>query len=583
MNTNILTTLSTTEAKRLVSESGLLVLNGLVSLSAEVAEVLAGHQGDLSLSGLNELSAEVAEALAGHQGALQLYGLKTILVVVAEHLAGHQGPLLLGLNELSVEVAEALAGHQGGLGLNGLKTILVVVAEHLAGHQGELSLNGLQQLSRRHAQHFARHDGSLYLNGLHSIPDDTAAILGTHAHALSCNGLRSISLRTAESLAECKGDLSLDGLRTLDMHSAEALSRHTGTLQLNGLMDISSPVARHLAGHMGGVLKLNGLRSISPAAKAILLEYKGTLTAKGVDISASPQRESTQRRALPAEKQASSPAATLNEKLLQKARAELDKLVGLAAVKKEVNALISFLRVQHKRAAKGLKNSGISRHLVFTGNPGTGKTTVARIVGDIYKAAGFLSKGHFVETDRSGLVGEYIGQTAPKTLKACKKALGGVLFIDEAYSLTPPDHFGNDFGKEAIDTLLKFMEDNREDLVVVVAGYPMKMNDFRNSNPGLQSRFNRTIVFENYTPEELLQILLKMCSEDQYQLSDEAKTKAYLVFEAKCLQADEYFGNARDVRNVYQQALLEHGHRIGGLDDPTTDMLQTLEAADIMP
>ena len=359
------------------------------------------------------------------------------------------------------------------------------------------------------------------------------------------------------------------------------MSRHTGTLELNGVMDISSPVARHLAGHMGGVLNLNGLRSISPAAKAILLEYKGTLTAKGIDISASQQRESTQRRALPAEKQASSPAATLNEQLLQKARAELDKLVGLAAVKKEVNALMSFLRVQHKRAAKGLKNPGISRNLVFTGNPGTGKTTVARIVGDIYKAAGFLSNGHCVETDRSGLVGEYVGQTAQKTLKACKKALGGVLFIDEAYSLTPPNHSGNDFGKEAIDTLLKFMEDNREDLVVVVAGYPSKMNDFQNSNPGLQSRFNRTIVFENYSPEELLQILLKMCSEDEYLLSDEAKTKAFLVFTAKCSQADESFGNARYVRNVYQQALLEHGHRIGGLDDPTTDMLQTLEADDI--
>jgi SpoVK/Ycf46/Vps4 family AAA+-type ATPase len=447
VNTNIITTLSTTEAKRLVSESG----SGLV----------------LALNGLVSLSVEVAEALAGHQGTFWLYG----------------------LNELSVEVAEALA--------------------------------------------------------------------------------------------ECNGKLSLDGLRTLDAQSAEALSRHTGTLELNGVMDISSPVARHLAGHMGGVLNLNGLRSISPAAKAILLEYKGTLTADGVDISTSQQRESTQRRALPAEKQASSPAATLNEQLLQKARAELDKLVGLAAVKKEVNALMSFLRVQHKRAAKGLKNPGISRNLVFTGNPGTGKTTVARIVGDIYKAAGFLSNGHCVETDRSGLVGEYVGHTAQKTLKACKKALGGVLFIDEAYSLTPPDHFGSDFGKEAIDTLLKFMEDNREDLVVVVAGYPSKMNDFQNSNPGLQSRFNRTIVFENYSPEELLQILLKMCSEDEYLLSDEAKQKAYVVFTDKCSQADESFGNARYVRNVYQQALLEHGHRIGGLDDPTTDMLQTLEADDI--
>ena len=181
------------------------------------------------------------------------------------------------------------------------------------------------------------------------------------------------------------------------------------------------------------------------------------------------------------------------------------------------------------------------------------------------------------------MVGEYIGQTAPKTLKACKKALGGVLFIDEAYSLTPPDHHGSDFGKEAIDTLLKFMEDNREDLVVVVAGYPTKMNDFRNSNPGLQSRFNRTIVFENYTPEEMLQILLKMCSEDEYLLSDEAKTKVYGVFTDKCLQDDKYFGNARGVRNVYQQALLDHGHRIGGLDDPTTDILQTLEADDIVP
>ena len=257
---------------------------------------------------------------------------------------------------------------------------------------------------------------------------------------------------------------------------------------------------------------------------------------------------------------------------------DLHALTGLATVKNEVDDLVAFLKVQGIRKDRGMAPSSISRHLVFYGNPGTGKTTVARLLSKIYASLGFLSKGHMVETERSGLVAGFVGQTALKTREVCDKALGGVLFIDEAYTLVGKE---NDYGQEAIDTLLKFMEDNRDDLVVVVAGYPEKMAGFLNSNPGIRSRFTRFMNFQDYSPDELSSIFAGFCNEGGFTLSDGATAKAKGIFEEQFLQRDETFGNARFARNLFEQCLVRHARRITRADNITDGMLTTLEEDDV--
>ncbi len=238
---------------------------------------------------------------------------------------------------------------------------------------------------------------------------------------------------------------------------------------------------------------------------------------------------------------------------------ELNSMVGLDGVKREVNSLVNLLQVQRLREKHGLKNSVMSRHLVFSGNPGTGKTTVARIIAKIYNALGILESGQLIEVDRAGLVSGYIGQTATKTTAVIESALGGILFIDEAYSLTVGKGEG-DFGQEAIDTLLKAMEDHRDDLIVIVAGYSDLMQEFLASNPGLKSRFNTFIEFKNYTPEELMRILDQMCAQQDYKLSDEAKSFAMAYFEIQSQQ--ENFANAREVRNFLEHAISRQATRL---------------------
>lgn len=257
---------------------------------------------------------------------------------------------------------------------------------------------------------------------------------------------------------------------------------------------------------------------------------------------------------------------------------DLHALTGLATVKHEVDDLVAFLKVQGIRKDRGMAPSSISRHLVFYGNPGTGKTTVARLLSKIYASLGFLSKGHLVETERSGLVAGFVGQTAIKTREACQQALGGVLFIDEAYTLVGKE---NDYGQEAIDTLLKFMEDNRDDLVVVVAGYPDKMAGFLNSNPGIRSRFTRFMNFQDYSPDELSSIFAGFCKEGGFTLSDGAAAKAKGIFEEQFLQRDETFGNARFARNLFEQCLVRHARRITKADHISDGMLTTLEEEDV--
>lgn len=262
-----------------------------------------------------------------------------------------------------------------------------------------------------------------------------------------------------------------------------------------------------------------------------------------------------------------------------RAKTELNNLIGLESVKQEVEALTNYIHIQKAREEKGLATSPISYHCVFTGNPGTGKTTVARILAKIYKSLGVVTKGHLVETDRSGLVAEYVGQTAVKTNKIIDSALDGVLFIDEAYSLISSSE--NDYGKEAIATLLKRMEDDRNRLVVILAGYTKEMKDFIDSNPGLQSRFNRYIEFPDYNADELYQIFCKQLKQFEYTISEDAAEalKGYLAYAVA--HKDQNFGNARFVRNLFERTLQQQANRLSREVNLTTQKLSEIIKEDL--
>lgn len=259
---------------------------------------------------------------------------------------------------------------------------------------------------------------------------------------------------------------------------------------------------------------------------------------------------------------------------------KLNALVGLPGIKSDVAQLANYINFQRLRKQKGLKTPDISLHMVFYGNPGTGKTTVARLVASIYRALGVLTKGQLIETDRSGLVAGYVGQTALKVNEVVKRAIGGVLFVDEAYALTPANS-SSDFGAEAIDTLLKLMEDNRDDLVVIVAGYTGPMERFLEGNPGLKSRFNKYLVFEDYLPNQLLQIFCGFCSQSDYALSLPAETKLLEVLEKAYACRDGTFGNARFARNVFEKAIANQSSRIMKLEHPEPTSFQLIEPEDI--
>lgn len=257
---------------------------------------------------------------------------------------------------------------------------------------------------------------------------------------------------------------------------------------------------------------------------------------------------------------------------------ELEGLIGLESVKKEVTSLANFVRIQKQREAKGLQTSPISYHCVFTGNPGTGKTTVARILARIYKDLGIVKRGHLVETDRSGLIAEYVGQTAVKTNAVVDSALNGILFIDEAYALV--DKKGG-YGYEAIATLLKRMEDDRDRLVVIVAGYPKEMKDFIYSNPGLKSRFTRYIDFPDYASDDLYAIFMTRIDKYAYKLDPDADKYLRKSLAETVAHKSRNFGNGRYVRNLFEQTITNQANRLGKKQNLTTEELSQITLADI--
>ena len=384
--------------------------------------------------------------------------------------------------------------------------------------------------------------------------------------------LETIVSRLANLVARCDGDLNdqeRDVLQTIE-HEIAVRLRPTPIDEIDDRQRIEAAgrEAMRKAGDDAGDFR-SAVEKERSTARAV--KSKHTRDAERTIGSHQPSK-GVPDAAKEAQRE---PAVTVEEAL-----DELDRLIGLTDIKHEVRSLANFLRLQQHRERAGLPETDIALHMVFTGNPGTGKTTVARIVGKVFKALDVLAKGHVIETDRSGLVAEYAGQTGPKTNKRIDDALDGMLFVDEAYSLVATNS-EDPYGREAVSALLKRAEDDRERLVVILAGYPGEMQDLLRSNPGLSSRFNRVLDFVDYTPLELAEIFGLMCRKNHYELTAGARLKVLLGLEHQYRRRDRHFGNGRAVRNLFEHAVRRMANRLADDADITPDELVTLEAADI--
>lgn len=319
----------------------------------------------------------------------------------------------------------------------------------------------------------------------------------------------------------------------------------------------------------------DGLKGERPPLKANDFVTKEPEAEKAAPAKAAPEEKPQTQAASQEEEKPQEEQPTLEELLEQ-----LDSLCGLEKVKADVKSLINLVKVRSMRREAGLPVPPMSLHLVFLGNPGTGKTTVARLLAQIYHVIGVLPKGQLVEVDRSGLVAGFVGQTALKTQEVVQKAMGGVLFIDEAYALVNQEN-GNDFGREAIEVLLKNMEDHRDELIVIVAGYAGLMEKFIHSNPGLESRFNKYLYFEDYNAAQLYDIFSSICKKNGYTLSQEGEAWVRRDLEELFANRDENFGNARDVRNLFEKAVSRQADRVAALESPTREQLMELLPQDL--
>lgn len=363
---------------------------------------------------------------------------------------------------------------------------------------------------------------------------------------------------------------------------------------LEKLHEITSRNLRRVGGDIWGAFKeakdsVNGTASTMPGA------YRDTELEKQIAIieqmtrdGAKSVSDSLWNNDKPECKKAESAAPAQEKKeqtqeeppeKLEDILAELNGYIGLDKVKTEVENLVNLVKVQKMRREHDLPTPKMSLHMVFTGNPGTGKTMIARVMARIYKCLGILSKGQLIEVDRSGLVAGYVGQTATKTQEVIDKALGGVLFIDEAYALTYHKE-GNDFGQEAVDTLLKAMEDHRDDLIVIVAGYNGLMEEFIHSNPGLESRFNRFIHFDDYTFDEMMAIFNMRCEQGGYKLNENASDEVGAFIQKQNVDPIT-FGNARGVRNLFEQVLVAQCNRVVNLSEVTREALMEITEEDV--
>ncbi|ONI71425.1 AAA family ATPase [Kribbella sp. ALI-6-A] len=420
-----------------------------------------------------------------------------------------------------------------------------------------------------------------------SLKDALAGLLTVAARAgVSEDSARAEGLSLAAALAESAPGAPADwaavtpGATTQDFFDAAVRGRRwrgAPTAVLSELVAQSSPEKIPYAEALAEVASASC--SLGEPTMRVIGNASVAAAAQLQAAGARPLQVSSTPAAPAAPEKTEEPAPVEPERTVEELLAELDALTGLEKVKREVHRQVAVLRVEKLRTEAGLKSPTITRHLVFVGNPGTGKTTVARLVSGIYKALGLLSKGQLVEVDRSELVAGYLGQTATKTAEVVASAAGGVLFIDEAYSLTSGDQGTDQYGREAVDTLVKEMEDRRDDLVVIVAGYPEPMQTFIAANPGLASRFRTTIGFDDYTDAELTDILTGLAEAADYELTPEALEHFQVILSST--PRGRSFGNGRFARNVLEAAIGRHAWRLRDVTAPTTDQLRQILAVDL--